>query len=64
MKTHTHKAPTFRNPTTKQRVVIFPIYGTWNYSVVLFEYRAKYGRDVFMGNKSDCLDYCKFEGFV
>ena len=62
-KPYLHKLPTYRHPVTKARAVLSPVFGTYNYAVDLFVYRQRYGREVFMGCKSSCLEYIAAMGF-
>ena len=58
-----HKLPVFRHRITKQRAVLSPVFGTDRYVVDFFDHRQRYGREVFMGHKSTCLEFTADMGF-
>jgi len=63
-KPHLHKLPTYRHSITKQRAIVAPIWGTDKYTMDIYDYKSRYGREVFAGHKSTVMEFLKDMGFV
>ena len=65
MKTHIHKLATYRNAKTKERAVLYQVFGTTHVGVLIFDFRARYAKHDFVHvNKMDAIAEIKNLGFT
>jgi hypothetical protein len=62
MKTHLHRAPTYRHPANKERAVMFKD-SERTFFISVYKYRSVYGAPVFSGDRAGCIEWLQSNGY-